>query len=145
MNKEMATLGWREWVTLPDLGVDSIKAKVDTGARTSALHVKKLRYMKDGRNTGLVHFVIHPAQHTEEIEIDAVGKLLERRWIRSSQGHRTLRPVILTTLRIGGREFEIELSLINRDMMGFRMLLGRQALKNLFLIDPSSSFLTGKP
>ena len=140
-NREI--LGWREWASLPDLGISSIKLKVDTGARTSALHVRKVHYENLAGGQRLVRFLVHPIQHDEEVELECSALLLEKRWVKSSLGHRTLRPVIRTRIRIGSREKEIELSLINRDLMGFRMLLGRQALRHDFLVNPAASFLSG--
>jgi hypothetical protein len=136
-------LGWREWASLPDLKVKAIKVKVDTGARTSALHATQITY-HSVRHKTYVRFKIHPLQDTQVPEIDAAGLLLEERQVVSSHGHSTFRPTILTRIQIGTWVWPIELTLVNRDIMGFRMLVGRQALKKKFLIDPGASFLVGK-
>ncbi len=135
-------LGWREWVALPDLGIEEIKAKVDTGARSSCLHAFDVRVVEEG-DEQWVHFVIHPVQGKSEPALPAKARLLEYRQVRSSSGHAESRPVIETSLHIGGRAWTIELTLTNRDEMGFRMLLGRSAVAKRFWIDPSKSFLQG--
>lgn len=134
-------LGWREWVSFPDFNVKAIKAKIDTGARTSSLHVTDMVFTKKGR-TEYVEFVIHPIQRKQKPRVKARAKVLEYRHVKSSNGHISIRPVIETAIIIADKEFNIELTLVNRDLMGFRMLLGRQALKN-FLIVPTKSFLQG--
>jgi hypothetical protein len=137
-------IGWREWLALPGLGVDRIKAKVDTGARTSALHAFGLeRFERDGR--AMVRFEAHPVQRDTSVRIPVEAELTDRRKVRTSSGDQTLRPVIWTDVELMGRRWEIELTLIRRDPMGFRMLLGRQAVKGRFLVDPGRSFLDGKP
>lgn len=133
-------VGWREWVSLPELGPGRIKVKVDTGARTSALHASEIKYLKNKR----IKFKVHPKQDSSKGTYTAITKFLGKRRVKSSTGESTLRPVIQTTLRIGELEFPIELTLVNRDMMGFRMLLGRQALRDQFVVDPQRSFLIGK-
>jgi hypothetical protein len=135
------TVGWREWVGLPDLGIDAIKAKIDTGARTSALHVTDAeRLSRDGRPW--VRFTVHPLQRSELPAVSTEAALLERRSVRSSSGHTEHRLVIATTLRIGDDDWPIELTLTRRDAMGFRMLIGRQAVRRRALIDPGGSYLT---
>lgn len=137
-------IGWREWLALPGLGVDRIKAKVDTGARTSALHAFGLeRFERDGRT--MVRFEAHPVQRDTSVRIPVEAELTDRRKVRTSSGDQTLRPVIWTDVELMGRRWEIELTLIRRDPMGFRMLLGRQAVKGRFLVDPGRSFRDGKP
>ncbi len=133
-------IGWREWLRLPDLGVDRIKAKVDTGARSSALHAVEIcRFERDGEPW--VRFVVHPLQRQTRTEVQAEAPLLEERRIRPSTGKATLRPVILTRVSLAGRRWPIEVTLVNRDVMGFRMLLGRQAVRGRFLVDPGRSYL----
>ena len=132
-------LGWREWVSFPELKVKDIKAKIDTGARTSALHVTDMVFTKIGR-TEYVEFVIYPLQKKQKPKVKAKAKLLERRPVRSSNGQITIRPVIETKIKIADIEYVIELTLVNRDLMGFRMLLGRQALKG-FMVHPKKSFI----
>lgn len=136
-------LGWREWVALPDLGVARIKAKIDTGARTSALHAESIQtYTRSGKK--FVKFTIHPEQRSQQPVIYAHAPLLEKRTVRSSIGTETIRPVILTPVQIGQDVYAMEITLVNRDVMGFRMLIGRQGIKANFLVDPGRSFLTRK-
>jgi hypothetical protein len=137
-------LGWREWVSLPDLDTPWIKAKVDTGARSSALHAFDLEHFDcDGRNW--VRFSIHPWQRTASEAHTVTAPLLERRSVRSSSGRAQDRPVVITPLRIGDEQWDIELTLTRRDEMGFRMLLGREAIRGRFLVDPGRSYLEAKP
>jgi len=134
-------IGWREWVAFPDLGIKTIKAKMDTGARTSALHVSNIRVSK---RTSIVKFTIHPVQRKWRPVIEASAKMVSLREIKSSNGELSVRPVIRTQIKIGEKVFPIELSLVNRDLMGFRLLLGRSALKNRYIIDSGKSFLLMK-
>lgn len=136
-------IGWREWAALPSLGIPRIKAKVDTGARTSALHALKIKAFET--EDGLyVRFRVHPVQRFKDPEIKCIAKVLDERWITNSGGHRERRYVIETTLRLDGQEWPIELSLANRAELGFRMLIGRAGLKGRCVIDPARSFLTEK-
>ena len=138
-----AVIGWREWVALPDFGVKSIKAKVDTGARTSSLHAFDVQeFRRAGED--MVRFAIHPEQDKSKPEVQVEAPLIERRKVTPSSGHSELRPVVLTTVELLGRCFEVELTLTRRDAMGFRMLLGRQALRGRFLVDTGRSFLNGR-
>ena len=135
------TVGWREWVGLPDLGVGAIKAKLDTGARTSALHVTNVvRFERDGHPW--VRFAVHPIQRSELPVVSAEAPLVEHRPVRSSSGHTEHRLVIETRLAVGEVTWPIELTLTRRDAMGFRMLIGRQAVRGRALIDPGRSYLT---
>ena len=132
-------LGWREWVSLPELGIDAIKAKIDTGARTSALHAYRISpFEEDGRRR--VHFAVHPVQRRKLPEVECVADVIDERMVTSSSGHRERRLVIRTPLDVGGRVWPIEITLTDRDEMSFRMLLGRQALRRRVLIDPGRSF-----
>ncbi len=139
----LPVIGWREWVGLPDLGIRSIKAKIDTGARSSALHAFDVEpYVH--RGIQMVRFVVHPVQRSTRRTVHAEAEVLEYRHVRSSGGHQTLRPVILADVTLGGQRWTIELTLANRDAMGFRMLLGRQAIRGRFVVDPGRSFLAGR-
>jgi hypothetical protein len=132
-------------VTLPDLGVAAVKAKVDTGARSSSLHAFDIReFTADGRR--MVRFVVHPQQRTARRTVTAEAVLLEYRMVRNpgGGGRAERRPVIVTTAELDGRRWPIELSLTRRDEMGFRMLLGRQAIRRRFVVDPGRSYLAGK-
>jgi ribosomal protein S6--L-glutamate ligase len=133
-------LGWEEWVALPKLGLPAIKAKVDTGARTSALHAYYVEPFVAGR-VRKVRFGVHPVPRRDDPAIECTARLVDRREVRSSNGEREQRYVIETPVRIGDREWPIEVTLANRNMMTYRMLLGRQAIAEGVLVDPSSSFL----
>ena len=142
--KRPPSIGWREWVGLPELGVANIKAKLDTGARSSALHAHELERFrrKDG---DWVRFVIHPIQRETRHTIHATAKVVDDRPVRNSGGAVERRPVIVTTVALSGVEWRIELTLTKRDEMGFRLLLGREAIRRRFLVDPGRSFLHGRP
>ena len=133
-------IGWRERVALPQLKVEQIKAKIDTGARSSALHAFKIEEFALN-NKLMIRFQVHPRQRDNKFIVMAEAELLEYRKVTSSGGHAQIRPVILTTVQLGMKQWQIELTLTNRDVMGFRMLLGRQAVRDRFLIDPGKSFL----
>jgi hypothetical protein len=136
-------IGWREWVALPDLGIAAIKAKIDTGARSSSLHAVDVELFRR-RRVQWVRFRVHPLQRNTRRTVSAEARVLDHRHIRSSSGHADQRPVIVTELELLGVRWPIELTLANRDSMGFRMLLGREALRGRALVDPSRSFLTGR-
>lgn len=139
MKLESQVLGWREWLALPELGIARIKAKVDTGARSSALHAFAIEHPAPGR----VRFGIRPLRKSGEA-VWCEAPLLEERYVTDSGGHRELRPFIRTPVVLGRKTWNIEVSLTARDTMRFRMLLGRTALEGRFLVDPASSFITGK-
>jgi len=142
-DKELITLGWREWVRLPDLGIDAIKVKVDTGARTSAIHAFELETLvEDGKER--VAFSIHPIQKDGTTVVKCVADVLERRVVTDSGGHKEERIVIATTLAIGKHVWPIEATLTARDNMQFRMLLGRTAIKGRAQVNPARSYLVGK-
>lgn len=133
-------VGWREWVGVPDLGVAWVKAKVDTGARSSSLHAWDLEVDEPA---GVVRFRVHPFQHDDDTVIDTEARLVEHRSVRSSNGTIEVRPVVATTVVVLGHPIETELTLTRRDDMGFRMLLGRRTIRRRFLVDPARSFLAG--
>ncbi len=139
-----ARIGWRVWVALPELGVTRIKAKIDTGARSSALHAFDLEHFRR-RGHDMVRFAIHTLQRSRKRVIVAEAEMMDERIVRSSNGVHALRPVILTQVELLGESWPIELTLASRDEMGFRMLLGRQAVRGRFLIDPGRSYLAGRP
>lgn len=137
------TVGWREWVALPGLGVPLLKAKVDTGARSSALHAFDMeRFEREG--LPWVRFTVHPFQGDVQTTIRAECQLLGQRVVKSSGGQSETRPVVAADVEIAGQRWEIELTLTNRDAMGFRMLLGRQAVRGRFVVDPNRSFVQGR-
>ncbi|MFW6198440.1 MAG: ATP-dependent zinc protease [Acidobacteriota bacterium] len=137
-------IGWREWIGLPELGIDAIKAKVDTGARSSALHAFDVeRFDRDGRPW--VRFRVHPVQRDTGVTVDAEAALADERSVRSSVGTAQVRPVIVTPVRLGEDRWPVELTLTNRDVMGFRFLLGRQAIRRRFAVDPGRSYVLGTP
>ena len=139
-DQTLPTIGWREWVTLPELGISAIKAKVDTGARTSTLHAYGVR-IEERDGTQFVDFRIYPVQRRRRGGIRVSAPLVGWKVIRSSSGHRTRRPVIHTSLGWMGELWPIELTLSNRDEMGFRMLLGRQAIRRHAVVDAARSFI----
>lgn len=129
-------LGWREWIALPGLGLPALKAKVDTGARTSALHADQIVDLPGNR----VRFTVHPVPGRADFVVEIEAAVVDRREVMSSNGDQELRHVIATELEIAGRKWPIEVTLTNRDAMRSRMLLGRQALQHDILIDPASRF-----
>lgn len=140
---EIITLGWREWVSLPDLDIAQIKAKIDTGARTSALHAFKISpFDKDGKQ--YVEFYLHPNQRDLDTVQVCSAPVIDQRTVTDSGGHKEERWVISTSVTLGAHTWPIEVTLTARDDMLFRMLLGRNAIKNRALVDSSRSYLIGK-
>lgn len=136
-------LGSEEWCTLPELGIPSIKARVDSGAKTSALHAKNIApFIKDDQNW--VKFDINPIQNNVKTIIHCEAPLVDKRVVKSSSGFREQRYVIQTSLEIGNSKWVIEMTLTNRDSMGFRMLLGREAMSGRVLVDPEQQYLLGQ-
>ena len=136
-------IGWREWAGLPDLGISHIKAKIDTGARTSALHAFEVSpFTENGKQ--MVRFSIHPFQRNVDVVKRCVAEVADQRRVTDSGGHREERYFILTTVALGEQQWEIEVTLTNRDNMKFRMLLGRTAMEQRFIVDPGASYLVGK-
>ena len=144
MAGELITLGWREWMALPELGIKRIKAKVDTGAKTSCLHAFFVEtYRQKGSNR--VRFGVHPHQKDTERALICDAALVDHRMVSDSGGHRERRYVIETAVILGNRRQKIEFTLTNRDSMRFRILLGRAALAGVYCVDPSTSYCSGKP
>ena len=138
------TAGWREWVGLPDLEVSYIKAKLDTGARSSALHAFDVEEIeRDGE--AWVRFSVHPWQRSAEDAGTVELPVHDRRHVRSSTGHSQERIVVLMRLRIHDVDVTSEVTLTRRDSMGFRLLVGREALRQGFLVDSYRSYLGGRP
>jgi len=140
----LPVIGWREWVGLPDFGIEAIKVKVDTGARSSSLHASNLReFERDGKKW--VRFKVHPIQRKRDATVEIEARIIEYRSVRSSSGKATIRPVVVTRLTLLGITWPVELTLASRDKMGFRMLLGREAFRGRFLVDVGNSYFGGKP
>lgn len=137
-------LGWREWIELPELQIPRIKAKIDTGARTSALHAFHVEpFTREGKPW--VRFAIHPLQGDTDQQVECEAAVKDRRVVRDSGGHEELRYVIDTEVKVGEDRFRAEMTLTDRDTMAFRVLLGRTALRARYVIHPGRSYLQGKP
>ena len=144
MVRALTTIGWREWVGLPALDTEWTKAKIDTGARSSSLHAFDVETIeRDGRQ--LARFSVHPWQRSDRDAVTVEAEIVEWRSVRSSSGQSDKRPVIRTGLRIGDAVHDVDMTLARRDEMGFRMLVGREALRRRYLVDPGRSYLSGKP
>lgn len=137
-------IGWREWVRLPELGITRVKAKIDTGARSSSLHAFDIRTFQQ-RSKTFVRFRVHPLQRNTKRKVECEAEVLDFRKVKSSSGHAQERPVIMTTVDVLGETWQVEVTLANRDTMGFRMLLGREAVRGKFLVDAGKSFYAGRP
>ena len=137
-----ATVGWREWASLPSIEIPAIKVKIDTGARTSSLHVHGLRtFLKNGER--FAKFTVYPLQKRDTVTKRCVAKIVDKRLISDSGGHAQMRYVVLLTVKLGNAEWETEVSLTSRSKMRFRMLLGRMALKEC-VVEPIASYTHGK-
>jgi hypothetical protein len=140
-------VGWKEWVSLPDLGLLAVRVKVDTGARTSALHAVDLEVFED-RGKQRVRFVVHPVGKNPHIAVHAEADVIDERTVISSNGHEEHRVVIQTTFRLGlsaaAPEWPIELTLTDRRRMRMRMLLGREAMKGRIVVHPGAEYLHGQ-
>lgn len=136
---ETRTLGWREFIDLPDLGLYDIKAKVDTGARSSSIHAFDIQLEEqDGQQW--VNFKVHPLQHDDSEVVQCRAPVKDSRQVTDSGGHRTQRYVIDTTFNLGGEQFTAEVTLADRGNMLFRMLIGRTAMNGRYLVDPKRSY-----
>ena len=143
MHQQLSTIGWHEWILLPELGLPWIKAKIDTGARTSCLHAFNVEpFTKNGN--AWVRFGIHPHQDDTETEVYCEAEVLDNRMVTDSGGHKEKRYVIMTTLALANESWPIEVTLTNRDSMLFRFLLGRTAMQQKVIVDPGKSFLLGE-
>ena len=138
------TIGWREWVQLPELGIHELKAKIDTGADNSSLHAFNMhRFEKDG--VPYIRFDIHPRQRKRKPSLTCEAELVMERKVKNPGGRTELRPVIMTTLIVAGREIDALVNLTTRDEMTFRLLLGRRTIRNHFLVDPGRSYVGSRP
>lgn len=138
--EKIVTLGWREWASLPDMGIARIKAKVDTGARTSSLHAYDIEASGDSK---IVTFKVHPMQQDEDTVVECSAKIVDRRMVTNSGGQQEDRIVISTDLHIGDYHWPIEITLTARHDMKFRMLLGRTAFRGIAHVNPARSYLVG--
>ncbi len=144
MDNPLKTIGWREWIRLPQLGIKRIKAKLDTGARSCSLHAFDIKtFEKQGQH--FVRFKVYPIQRSDRKVVELEAKVLEFREVRSSNGQTTTRPVVETELEMLGTRQVIELTLADRNQMGFRMLIGRTALSEKFAVDSGRSYYGGRP
>jgi hypothetical protein len=128
--RTLPTVGWREWLRLPGLGIENVKAKVDTGARSSSLHADDIEIFQS-RGQVRVRFVVLPLQRSRLQAVSCEAILHDERYVKSSNGTSELRPVIRTPVSWGEDTWEIDLTLTARDLMGFRMLLGREAIRQV--------------
>lgn len=142
LHKNPTIIGFREWISLPDLNLVAMKAKIDTGAKTSSLHAFEIRHVKKGGKS-YVRFKVHPIQKNLEIVVSCIAPMVDRRIVTDSGGHKENRYVIHTTIQMGHEKKVIELTLSNRETMKYRMLIGREALKQYY-IDPTQSYLLKK-
>lgn len=142
--QKLPVIGWREILALPDLSIAKIEAKIDTGARSSAIHAQDIKIFQQQDGKEMIRFQVRPyGKHSKETII-VETTLLDQRQVRSSNGQAQVRPVIETIVKLGNQQWPIEINLTNRDAMIFPMLLGRQALRDRFLVDAGSSFLQSK-
>lgn len=142
--KTPLVMGWREWIEVPDLGIRRVKAKVDTGARSSSLHAESIELFQLRGEIG-VRFIVLPLQRSRLQPVACQAPLYDERYVKSSNGSRELRPVIRTAVSWGGQSWEVDVTLTSRDLMGFRMLLGREAIRRRYLVDTGRSYFGGRP
>jgi hypothetical protein len=139
---ERTIIGWREWVSLPGLAIPAVKVKIDTGARTSALHAFDMEVFEaEGKQK--LRFRVRPLRK-KKLSLDCVSEIKARRMVTDSGGHREWRYVIHTSISLGSIRWPIEITLTDRDPMRFRMLLGRKAIQGRFLVDPAQSYMAGR-
>lgn len=144
VRRELAVAGWREWVGLPELGLEAVKAKLDTGARSSSLHADEVTMVeRDG--VMFAQFSVRPWQRSVGGAVRGELPLVDEREVRSSTGHVETRPVVLGNVTIVGMVIPAEITLTNRDAMGFRMLIGREALRGRLLVNSGKSYVGGRP
>lgn len=143
MDSPFLIVGWKEWVSLPELALPAIKAKIDTGAATSSIHAYNIvQLTKNGKK--FIEYELHPLQKNKKVIIKCLSPLIGHRKVRSSSGKLQTRPVIRTSIKIGEFTWTIDVNLTNRDSMGMRMLIGREALAGRVLVNPTQRFLHGK-
>jgi len=136
-------IGWKEWCHLLELAIPPIKAKIDTGAKTSCLHAIDIEpYIHNAID--MVRFKVHPLQYRKDIVYRVDAPVIDKRLVSDSGAHKEMRYIIKSKTKIGDKEKIIELSLTNRINMSYRMLVGREALAGDFIVDSSSSFVLGK-
>jgi len=136
-------IGWQEWCALPRLHIPTIKAKIDTGAKTSVLHASDIgAFHRRGKH--YVHFIVHPIQRSLKYPVPCTALIVDQRTIMNTGGHKETRYIILSTLTLGTQSWDIEISLTNRELLSFRLLLGRDALKKGIMIEPGKTLLQGK-
>jgi hypothetical protein len=143
LSRKLPVIGWREWLTLPEIGIGRIKAKIDSGARSSSIHAFDMN-IEDHEGEEYVRFKIYPVQRRTTKVVETFVPVHEFRQVRSSNGQTDVRPVIITSIRLMRQEWPIELTLTDRSDMGFRMLLGREAFRSRFLLDAGNSYYGGK-
>ena len=142
---EKAAVGWWEWAALPDFGISPLRVKIDTGARTSALHVHHL-LVEDRRDGHWAKFAVSPRRKHRRGAIACEARIRDLRMVKNSSGRQERRAVIATTIVLGSRRWPIEITLADRSRMEFRMILGRSALRiGRLLVDPARSALGGPP
>jgi hypothetical protein len=142
--KSLTVMGWREWIEFPDFGIKRIKVKVDSGARSSSLHAENIELFQLRGQMG-VRFLVLPLQRSRSRAVSCQALLHDERYVKSSNGSRELRPVIRTQIGWAGESWDVDVTLTSRDLMGFRMLLGREAIRRRYLVDTGRSYLGGRP
>ena len=142
-NEEKRVIGWREWLAIPTLGIDRIKAKIDTGARTSAIHAYDLEPYREA-GAPWVRFTVHPLQRNNKLVLACAAPVIDQRDVTSSTGQTESRYVVEVEIAMGGETWPVEMTLAARDEMGFRMLLGRTAVEGRMIVDPDRSFVLGR-